>query len=224
MRSYSEAGLYADSCLQLNNNLIDFNTLDKKAAYPIPPFNREMIFYVSTYGYELASNIANIDSNLYASYATDDLRRSIFFKVKNGIASFKGSYNGDYTLFTGIATDEMYVTRAECEAREINITAALNDLNTLLSMRWKTGKFIPLVTTDPQQALQWILVERRKELLMRDLRWMDLKRLNKEPSFQTMLTRNLNGQVYTRPPNDPRYALPIPEVVIQQTGMLQNPR
>ena len=68
-----------------------------------------------------------------------------------------------------------------------------------------------------------ILLERRKELLMRGLRWMDLKRLNMEGAAIT-LTRTVNGQVYTLPPNDLRYALPIPEDVIAISGMQQNPR
>ncbi|SEM08104.1 hypothetical protein SAMN05216436_101351 [bacterium A37T11] len=57
---------------------------------------------------------------------------------------------------------------------------------------------------------------------MRGLRWMDIKRLNKEGANIT-LTRNLNGQIYTLPPNDPRFALPIPEDVIDLSGMQQNP-
>lgn len=72
--------------------------------------------------------------------------------------------------------------------------------------------------------LQWILTERRKELLFRDLRWMDLKRLNKEPAYETMLIRTFNGVTYTLKPNDPRYALPLPRNVINLTGMSQNPR
>lgn len=58
---------------------------------------------------------------------------------------------------------------------------------------------------------------------MRGLRWMDLKRLNKD-SANIILTRQVNGQTYTLQPNDLRYALPLPEDIIQITGMQQNPR
>jgi hypothetical protein len=58
---------------------------------------------------------------------------------------------------------------------------------------------------------------------MRGLRWMDIKRLNKDGAKIT-LTRNVEGNTYTLPPNDLRYALPIPEEVISLTGMPQNIR
>jgi len=56
---------------------------------------------------------------------------------------------------------------------------------------------------------------------MRTLRYTDLKRLNKEGANIT-LTRFIKGQTYTLLPNDPRYALPIPDDVIQVSGMPQN--
>ncbi len=225
MRNYTRAGLYADSCLQLNHTLIDYNTLNTAASYPIAIFNAEMIFYAGAFGAELSNSIANIDTVLLASYSDSDLRKTIFFKDRgNGTFGFKGSYNGNNSLFTGIAVDEMYLIRAECYARENNAASALNDLNTLLQNRWKKGTYIPYETNDAQQALNRVLEERRKELPFRDLRWMDLKRLNKEPGRQVTITRLLNGAVYTLPPNDPRYALPIPATVIELTGMQQNPR
>lgn len=58
---------------------------------------------------------------------------------------------------------------------------------------------------------------------MRGLRWMDIKRLNKE-DYKINLTRNVLGQAYILTPNDPRYALPIPEDIILSSGMPQNPR
>ena len=52
---------------------------------------------------------------------------------------------------------------------------------------------------------------------------MDIKRLNKEGS-NINLVRKLDGQVYMLTAGDLRFALPIPEDVIELSGMLQNPR
>jgi len=71
--------------------------------------------------------------------------------------------------------------------------------------------------------LNKILTERRKELLMRGLRWTDLRRLNKETAFATTLSRIVNGTTYTLPPNDPGYVFRIPLSVINFTGIEQNP-
>jgi hypothetical protein len=67
------------------------------------------------------------------------------------------------------------------------------------------------------------LLERRRELLFRGLRFTDLLRLNKE-GYQIALLRNLNGQQYALPPNSPLYVLPIPPDEIALTGEEQNPR
>jgi len=68
------------------------------------------------------------------------------------------------------------------------------------------------------------LKERRKELLFRGLRWTDLRRLNLDPRFAVTLARNVSGQIYSLPPEDPRYAWPIPDDEIQASGIPQNPR
>jgi len=139
----------------------------------------------------------------------------------SGGYSFKGSYSV-YSLFIGIATDEVYLMRAECNARLGNKDAALNDLNTLMVTRWSTGTFIPFTAATSQDALNIILQERRKELIFRNLRWMDIKRLNKDGANIT-LTRIIGGQTYTLPPNDNRFALPLPADIVKMTGMPQNP-
>jgi tetratricopeptide (TPR) repeat protein len=225
MRQYDKAGLYADSCLQLYNKLLDYNSLSTTATYPIARFNMEVIQDAVISGQQPVGNTrARIDSNLYLSYAVNDLRKTLFFKTStNGPYLFKGSYEGSANLFGGIGTDEVYLMRAECYARAGNTVAAMNDLNTLLIKRFKTGTFANLTASSSSDALTMILTERRKELLMRSIRWMDLKRFNKEGA-NIILTRIVNGQTYILQPNDLRYALPIPDDIIQITGMQQNPR
>jgi hypothetical protein len=100
----------------------------------------------------------------------------------------------------------------------------MNDLNTLLMTRWKTGTFVPYQAANADDALQQILTERKKELLFRGTRWADLRRLNKDSKFAMTLTRIINGVTYTLPPNDPRYAMPIPDNEISLSGIPQNAR
>ncbi len=228
MRKYEAAGKYADSCLQLYNTLLDYNTLNPTATFPMPNFqtgNTEIVFesraLVPT---PINISVSKTDSILYNSYAVNDTRKTLFFRNNNnGTYGFKGSYQGSGALFTGLATDEMYLTRAECLARAGNITAAMSDLNTLLVKRWRTGTFIPFTAVNREDAIQKVLTERRKQLLYRNWRWMDIKRLNKEGA-NIVLKRIINGTEYVLSPNDVRYALPIPEQVIELSGMQQNLR
>lgn len=230
MQQYENARLYADSCLQLRSQLLDYNTVNANLTTPFAPlgYNVEIIWENAAFRDVPVSGLTRgtIDTTLYKSYDQNDLRKSIFFRTGTIGMVFKGNYDDVLggSLFSGIATDEIYLTRAEAYARLNNKELALKDLNTLLEKRWKnTVTFNPITATDAIDALNKILVERRKELLFRNLRWMDIKRLNAAGGTIT-LKRVINGQTYLLPPNDPRFALPIPEDIIGLTGMQQNPR
>jgi hypothetical protein len=223
MRNYSLALQYADSCLQEYHQLLNYNELNASATYPISQYNSEVIFdeefFTNNYSVE------KVDTVLYNSYDTNDLRKLIFFKKPStGGIRFYGSYTGNTPKFSGISTDEMYLIRAECYARIGNTVSAMTDLDTLLQNRWKTGTFIPLQPGTSQNVLELVLQERRKELLYRNLRWQDVRRLNKEGANIT-LQRIANGQIYVLPPNDLRYIFPIPDNVLSlNPAIIQNPR
>lgn len=223
--NYGKALLYADSCLQLQNSLLDYNQLSKTATNPVARFNKEVIFHYTISGFlAFRTNRLILDAALYQSYNSNDLRRSIYFTTVSGNISYKGSYNGNLSFFGGLATDELYLNRAECYARAGYTNEAMNDLNTLLKTRWLTGTYIPLNAANADAALSLILAERRKELCFRGLRWTDLRRLNRDPRFQTTITRTVAGQTYTLPPNSPRYVLPLEEKEVLTAGLQQNPR
>lgn len=229
MRNYKEAFLYTDSCLQLTSQLIDFNNdgeINITANTPFKPFNKETVFYslMTNNGFSLCYPYAGlVDSTLYSSYDEDDLRKQAYFRLNNGYYQFKGAYVSDPVnrLFTGIATDEIYLIRAECFIRNGKLQEGIDDLNTLLESRWRSNKYIPVVVTDQESALNLVLNERRKELLFRGLRWIDIKRLNKE-GRNIILTRAGGDKTYSLSPNDPYYALPLPEDLIKVTGIQQN--
>jgi len=229
MRDYPNALLYADSCLQFNAALMDYNTLNTTVNYPILLNNEEVIFNKMLYQREpLNIAIHKVLPDLYNTYGDTDLRKEVFFrKNTDNSYRFRGSYAQNQGLFTGIATNEMYMIKAECLVRANRFTEGIMQLNTLLKTRYtKVGglsTFIPYQVNNEKDALTIVLMERRKELLMRNLRWQDIKRLNKEGA-NIALERNINGTLYKLPANDLRFALPLPEDVIAFSGMPQNPK
>lgn len=230
MRAYGEAGFYADNCLQVYSNLLDYNTLSAGGNFPFPASNVEIIYpsnFLTTPPQILVGLIYSrvvVDSALYNSYDTNDLRWKLYFKSSSSNPPiYKASYNASFLPFSGLATDEVLLIRAECRARAGQTAAALSDLNNLLSKRWVTGTFNLVTAGSPGEALDSILVARRKELPFRGLRWMDLKRLNKGGANIT-LTRKLSG-VSPLLPNSNLYVLPIPPDVLSQVpDMKDNPR
>ncbi|PWV47074.1 RagB/SusD family nutrient uptake outer membrane protein [Chitinophaga sp. S165] len=230
---YIDARLYANSALSITDTLFDYNFAEpgevffyfmSSGQYPLP----EDIFHTTFLNDGASASLLRtiVDTTLYNSYEDNDLRKSLFFMEFLGQIRFRGSYEFKLPLvqFEGIATDEMYLIRAECSARMGDVDSAMNDLNRLLSKRYKKGTYVNQVTTDAEHALRLILNERRKEMPFRGTRWTDLRRLNKEARFATTLYRNIDGVEYTLPPNDFRYAMPIPDNEIQLTGIEQNKR
>lgn len=237
MEEYSKAKQYADSCLQLNSALMDYNSPDAPhyvnvlSNTPFKQYNIEIIFSALAAvdippGPIYLSSRANIDSNLFNSYSMNDLRRSAFFRTAtpSGYRA-KGTYDGTTQAFAGIATDEIYLIRAECNARLNNVTEALNDLNALMIKRWKNnGSWVPFTASGSTETLNLILTERRKELVFRGLRWTDLRRLNKQ-GYNITVKRILDGQTHVLSPGDDKWVFPIPPDVIEANpGMRQNPR
>ncbi|SFA41295.1 SusD family protein [Pedobacter suwonensis] len=229
MENYELADQYAAAALALNASLLDYNTISPAAMNPFPASpaadNPEVIFYDKLISYGFTSSTrTTVADELYQLYAGGDLRKSIYF---TDIAPFyfKGRYTGfRLQLFGGLAVDELYLIRAESLARMGDVAGAMKELNTLLVTRWMKGSFKPLSSGSPDEALRIILIERRKELVFRGLRWGDLKRLNKDPRFAKTIIRTVVGQAYTLDPGDKRYVFPIPAEEIVAGGMVQNER
>ncbi len=225
MRKYESALHHSNESLKINDLLLDYNNINQNATWPFQMLNKEVIFHseTSTYSYINFPNFALIDTNLIDTYNKYDLRKDAFYKKTGNYYLFKGSYSGGSPLFNGITTAEVILMKSECLARTGQIQSAQELLNNLIRTRWdKNQSYTNFSGTNQEIVLNWILQERRKELVMRGLRWMDIKRLNKE-GFNIRVTRFVNGNEYVLLPNDDKYALPIPNDIIELTGMQQNP-
>lgn len=225
MNKYDSSLKYANRCLDIHGDLMDYNSVDV-----IPQFNIEVLWpgimqEANFPSFPYASTA--VDSNLIAEYSENDLRKHIFYDINPlGGYYFKGSYDGTSNMFAGIATDEIYLIKAECLARLNFVLDAMDVLNTLMEKRWNNnGTWVPYAANSKEEALELILSERRKELVFRGLRWSDIKRLNLNGA-NINLTRILDsGQLYELRPNVFRFTFLIPPSVIGfNSEMPQNPR
>ncbi|NJI73198.1 RagB/SusD family nutrient uptake outer membrane protein [Sphingobacterium kitahiroshimense] len=229
LQNYALAYAYADSCLQLQPELLDYKELDQDEGFPFARFNKEVLFPATgQYSSVLSQYMARVDSNLYLTYELHDYRKTLFFQPNDfdfGTYAFKGSYdNSDAQPFVGLTTSEVYLIRAESAVRTGKVTQALLDINMLLRNRIDANHFTPVAENDPDKLLRIILAERRKELIFRGQRWSDLKRLNQDERFKKTLVRVIDGKEYRLEPNSLKYAHLIPELVISESGMPQNKR
>jgi tetratricopeptide (TPR) repeat protein len=237
MGDYANCLKFADSSLALKNTLISFNTPAIPNLTATFPFSAATLVYKNpeilfaskmTTPAILNSTNGRVDTTLLSLYKNGDNRKVVLFKLKTaGVVpkySFNGSYEGNNDLFDGLAVDEVYLMKAECLARSGDVTNAMKNLNLLLKQRWdKNQTYTDLTAADKNEALATVLVERRKSLVMRGLRWMDLKRFNRDGAG-IAVKRIVKGVIYTLDPNDLRYALAIPEKIIFFSGIQQNKR
>jgi len=229
MGAYAQAGEYANKVLALYDSLLNYNELNSTLTLPFTRENKEVIFQ-SQFHFNtriMASFVypdVLIDSVLLGMYDSTDLRLTYFYISQfPGKYNMKGNYSGTVFPFAGLATDELYLIRAEANAIAGKTAEAINDINQLLENRYVAGTFTPLTPGTPADVLQLVRNERRKELAFRGLRWSDLRRYNREGANIT-LQRVLNGTTYTLPPNSKLYVLPLPPEVITLGGLVNNDR
>ena len=221
MNQYEAAGNHANTAITMHQELLDYASLDSLADNPFELFNEEVIWHMTMYVFNNA--FYTVDEKLYNSYQSGDLRKATYFRdLEGGHHQFKGSYGGADGPFSGLAVDEMYLILAESEARLGNENYSREILNELLVTRWKENQYEP-VSTDVE-LLQLIREERRKSLLYRGIRWMDLRRYNQDSELVMTLERRVNDQTFRLEPNSNKYAFPIPQEAIDRSGMEQNPR
>src|SRR5690606_5558219 len=219
---------YTENSLDINDVLLDYNDVYRDSDIPFEVFNKDVVFHavMSARSGVHEQGHAFVDTVLVKKYNEDDLRRAAFLKPDDtGLFRFKGSYDGgNYTLFSGIAIDELYLIKSECLARLGREEEALEVLNRLLSKRWQKDRFVPMQLSPNDDLLTIILEEREKQLLFRGgIRWSDLRRLNEDPRYAKTLVRRMDER-YELAPGDVRYTFMLPFSVIEISGMPQNQR
>jgi hypothetical protein len=133
----------------------------------------------------------------------------------------------NYTIFLGFRGEEVLLNRAESFVSQNNITAAIADLQLLVSKRYRGTATVTLNVirnhysglTTAQAFSQYIHDERRKEFIHEGLEWFDIKR------FDVAVTHEIeDGSTITLTANDKRKVLQIPQAAIDIGGLQPNPR
>ncbi|SHG06994.1 RagB/SusD family nutrient uptake outer membrane protein [Pedobacter caeni] len=217
-QNYRNAFDYAEASLSINNNLIDYNSLDATASNPFPATlpngNPEVSYNSENLSYAFVrSTVVKFSDDLTSAYEQGDLRKALYFIPSNG--RFRG--------YVGIANDEVFLVRAESACRLGKLDVAGEDLNFLLVRRYKTGTFVPVQGLSQTELLNKILLERKKELVARGIRWTDLRRLNQEPLTAVTLKRKRDQAEIVLLPNSPKYTFLLPNTELGN-GIEQNPR
>lgn len=222
MGNYNEALKYAKLSLAENSSLLDLRNYSVvqpdwsigRIDIPYGADNPENIYIRLapwTFGF---SGTAFGSDELVALFDHDnDMRFKLFF------SNYAWGVNYDNYLWMpyiyanmAMSVPEIILIAAECEARVGSKDQAMLYLDQLLEYR--IVDYQPQTAATNQDALDKVLMERRKEMCMLGCtRVIDLKRLNREPRYAKTITHVVNGQTYTLAPDSPRYIFPIPPKV-----------
>ncbi len=212
--------------------------------------DKEVLLHKTTAKGFLLNNYMILDSayfnQLYPGFVkagtvttNHDLRRTLKFTGFNAAGTITGKlltysvtssswYKGDGANSSAadnihVGTPEMYMIRAESNARLNNLQKALDDVNTIRMKRYKTGTYTPKTLADlgnsQANVINEVLLERRRELYGKELRLYDIKRLH------LPVTHYISSRRLDLAADDPKLVWPIFTRYINMNPELeQNPR
>lgn len=209
-------------------------------TYPSTGFNFELAAnyftgWESQYKYGMVKSYFFLPSQeLTDLFDANDLRLQKFFEPN--YMKYVGAFGvTQYVQFSssvaaGPDVAEMYLILAECEARNENYAACMQNVEAVRSARFNAADYTVLpIPASVKEAVQLVVDERRREKPF-SLRWYDIKRLNAEGLLDPIVVRrdfvalgentiDLNTpQQYVLEVNSRKYARPIPKEVIELTG------
>lgn len=131
----------------------------------------------------------------------------------------------------GVELSDLYLLKAEVEARAGSMADAVTQVTTLRTNRMPAAvAAVPAnIVNDKPALIKFIIEERIREFAGLGARWFDMRRLSNDPIFSgdpaakhTVYTDATNGTSYTLTPN--RLTLRLPPVYLNQNpGMVDNP-
>lgn len=136
---------------------------------------------------------------------------------KNGDDAETGTYG------YAIRTAEAYLNRAEAYAQKGDTKRAMADINHLREARVKPANALLPDPATQEELISLVRDERRRELCFEFHRWFDLRRWSRPAIVHSYITSSGEEEVrqeYRLEQNDPKYTLPIPQLVLNSDKVL----
>lgn len=208
MGNYTKALEHANNAIRIKGTLSNFVTSTTiPAAYEAEQYSYRYFGGAGGYPGVMSDNLKTTMD------LVNDTRYSKFFMTDPAYGEFRSVFIWANQL---PSVGEMYITRAEANARLGNTAQAIADLNALRNVRIRNHRALAANNFPATNDLvKFILEERRKELFFNHTRLFDVKRANLEPAFAKTVTHTFNGVNYTAEPNSNKLVLPIPASVLK---------
>lgn len=236
MQNYSEALSYANLALGQNDQLYDWNayydehrsTIENPEDYTGLPTPTDYS-YVENYYFRCGNgspnyttNELNIPVERAERFEEGDARFLSRWKLysQNQDTYYRGVGNG-YFNWGGLTTTEVYLIKAECQARLAqggDFTEAMNTLNAVRQTRIRPEVYQPLTASTLTEAIELIRRTKDNELIFSIVPFADARRFNQEGTYARTMTKTYEGETYTLRPDSHLWTMPFPAGAINNPG------
>jgi hypothetical protein len=183
-------------------------------------------FYNGPYnGNEFGNDFIVLSPKAQSLFSASDLRLNFygaFFPYSSPNPSGRLSkYAVNYSKF-GLQLSELYLLRAEANARLGNLSAAVADLQFLREHRMPAGDAaVPSqAAANKENLLRFIMQERTREFALEGYRWFDMRRCSTDPVFagesynHILYNDETSTNITTIPLPNNRLTLRLPPIVM----------
>lgn len=216
MKNYPDAITAADNVLKINNNIENrpdyiLSTGEHQTTKDTP--NKLIYFYTGT----VAPRFNSISAEWLEKYEEGDYIRyhttTVTDKNINSYTGVPGTYYwGSRSRLSnfGITVEEVYLIKAECQARTNDIAGAMKSVNEVRKYRIHPDSYRDMTASTVVEAVKKISNVKQVELFGGYQNFVDIKRLNTESEYRTTISRTLLGETYLLPPDSDLWIMPFP--------------
>ncbi len=233
LRDYDQALAHANAALERKSDL--FNWLDYYNEYKERIDNAEDYTYItSPMNHTCVENLwfcsgngnpnypcadLDISEERAAQFEEGDMKFLVRWKKYQSATDLyhKGMLSGYYN-WAGIATPEVYLIKAECQARKGDISGAMESLNTVRKSRIHPDFYKDATAANEAEAIEKIRLTKDNELVGTIFPFIDLKRYNAEGKYPRTLTKEFDGKTYTLSPTSHMWTMVFPDNSIKRPG------
>lgn len=233
MGQYDKALSNVNEALKGNSALYDWNALYTRFKTQIEdPNNYTGI--ASPMGYDYCENVLYRSGiNTYSSMGADKnmpMERVGRFEKDNaeflvrwkkktqGVSTYMQGITNGYFNKAGITTSELYLIKAECEARANKLSEAMATLNKVRKTRILADNYSDLTASNTKDAIEKIIAFKDNVLVQTIVPFIDARRLNAEGMVVRTFTKEYNGQTLTLKPDSHLWTMVFPAAAVNNPG------
>lgn len=233
MREYDKALQHADAALSHNDQLFDWldyynqykdriaNEDDyTKITSPMSHTCVENLWFCSGNGNpNYPSGDIDISEERFGKFEEGDMKALVRWKKYQSTTDtyYMGMLTGYYN-FAGIATPEVYLIKAECQARKGDYSEAMKTLDKVRESRIHPDFYQASSASSEAEAIDKIRLTKDNEMMNTMIPFIDYKRYNAEGKYARTLTKTFDGKEYSLRPDSHLWTMVFPDNAIKRPG------